>query len=380
MELDTRYGKVKIFTENIDDGAYVQIVNMSNSRLGENAHIRIMPDVHVGRSCSVGTTMLITDKICPNLIGVDIGCGVNIVFVKEDLSDKVEELDKVIRKHIPYGFNIHKTRKEYPFENMKCWKHLDDEARDRSQYSLGSLGGGNHFIEAYKNAVAVHSGSRNIGQAVAVYYQRLAEKTIKDVKLECLEKIEDTRKQEWLNNNKNFTEKELAYLTGENMKDYLHDMKIVQQFASDNRECMLKIIIEKLKLTYIEKIISTHNYIDTETSILRKGAIASEKNKKLVIPLNMRDGVLICEGKGNEDWNYSAPHGAGRLYSRGKAKEVIKFEDYQKSMEGIYSTCVNKRTIDESPFAYKNYTEIIENIEPTATIIERLIPIFNFKA
>jgi len=380
MELDTKHGKVKIFTENIDEGTYAQIVKMSNSRLGENAHIRIMPDVHKGRGCTIGTTMLITDKICPNLIGVDIGCGVNIVFVKENMTDKVEALDDIIRKHIPYGFRIHESKKEYPFEEMKCWEYLDDEARERSEYSLGSLGGGNHFIEAYKNAVAVHSGSRNIGQAVAVYYQRLAEQTIKDVKLECLEKIEDTKKQEWLNNNKNFVEKELAYLTCDNMKNYLHDMKIVQQFAEGNREAMLKVIIEKLNLISTDKIISTHNYIDTETSILRKGAIAAEKNKKLVIPLNMRDGVLICEGKGNEDWNYSAPHGAGRLYSRAKAKEMFKLEDYEKSMEGIYSTCVSKRTIDESPFAYKEYTEIIENIEPTAKIIERLVPVFNFKA
>ncbi len=380
MELDTKYGKIKIFTKNIEEAAYSQIVKMSNSRLGENAHIRIMPDVHKGRGCTIGTTMLITDKICPNLIGVDIGCGVNIVFVKENLAGKVEALDEIIRKYIPFGFNIHKSKKKYPFEEMKCFKYLDDETKSRSQYSLGSLGGGNHFIEAYKNAVAVHSGSRNMGQAVAVYYQRLAEQTIKDVKLESLEKIEDIKKQEWLNNNKNFTEKELAYLTGKNMKDYLHDMKIVQQFAEENRESMLKVIIEKLNLTSTDKIISTHNYIDTETFILRKGAIASEKNKKLVIPLNMRDGVLICEGKGNEDWNYSAPHGAGRLYSRGKAKDMFKLEDYQKSMEGIYSTCVCKRTIDESPFAYKNYTEIIENIEPTATIIERLTPIFNFKS
>lgn len=380
MELETKYGKIKIFTENIDEKAYVQIVNMSNSRLGENAHIRIMPDVHKGRGCTIGTTMLITDKICPNLIGVDIGCGVNIVFVKENMSGEVEALDNIIRKYIPFGFNIHKSKKEYPFEEMKCWKHLDDEARVRSKYSLGSLGGGNHFIEAYKNAISVHSGSRNIGQAVAVYYQKLAEQTIKDVKLEALEKIENTKKQEWLNNNKNFTNKELAYLTCDNMKNYLHDMKIVQQFAEDNREDMLKSIIEKLNLTPTDKIISTHNYIDTETFILRKGAIASEKNKKLVIPLNMRDGVLICEGKGNEDWNYSAPHGAGRLYSRSKARETIKLEDYKKSMEGIYSTCVSKNTIDESPFAYKEYTEIIENIEPTAKIIERLLPIFNFKA
>ena len=211
MELDTKYGKIKIFTKNIEEAAYSQIVKMSNSRLGENAHIRIMPDVHKGRGCTIGTTMLITDKICPNLIGVDIGCGVNIVFVKENLAGKVEALDEIIRKYIPFGFNIHKSKKKYPFEEMKCFKYLDDETKSRSQYSLGSLGGGNHFIEAYKNAVAVHSGSRNMGQAVAVYYQRLAEQTIKDVKLESLEKIEDIKKQEWLNNNKNFTEKELAY-------------------------------------------------------------------------------------------------------------------------------------------------------------------------
>ncbi len=360
MEIESKYGIVKIFTDNIEKDAVSQIIKMANSPLGENANIRIMPDCHSGKGCTIGTTMFISDKICPNLIGVDIGCGVDLIIVKEDMSDKLEILDKLIRKKIPSGFNIHENLQEYNFSDMKCWDKLPKKAKERSQYSLGSLGGGNHFIEAYTNGIAVHSGSRNIGQTVATFYQKLAQKTKFD--------------------NKEFIDKDLAFLTGEERENYLFDMMIVQKFAVENRKAMLEVIVKDLKLTVVSSITSTHNYIDTQTGILRKGAISAKEGEMLVIPLNMRDGMLVCKGKGNKDWNYSAPHGAGRLYSRTKAKEIFTLEDYKKSMEGIFSSCVHNSTLDESPFAYKDYKEIMNHIHPTVEIIERLIPIFNFKA
>ena len=380
MEIKTKYGAVKIFTDNIEQESMDQVIKMGNSRLGEGAHIRIMPDCHAGKGCTVGTTMVVTDKICPNLIGVDIGCGVNLIMVKENLSGKGKELDNAIRKYIPYGYDIHDSLKEYSFDKMKCWEYLDIQAKQRSQYSLGSLGGGNHFIEAYKNGISVHSGSRNIGQAVAVYYQKLAQETIKDIKQAAANAIPVAEREDWLKKNKFFVEPELSYLMGNNMLDYIHDMNIIQQFAVENRNAILEVLVKKLKLTVTDKISSIHNYIDTNTLILRKGAISANKDELMVIPLNMRDGMLICKGKGNEEWNNSAPHGAGRLYSRSKAKAKIDLAVYQKSMQGIYSTCVNKNTLDESPFAYKKYKEIMCNIEPTVDIVERLIPVFNFKA
>ncbi len=360
MKLQSKYGEIKIFTENIEEGAISQIIKVGNSPLGEDAHIRVMPDCHVGKGCTIGTTLFINDKICPNLIGVDIGCGVDLIIINEDLSKHLVELDSIIRKYIPNGFAIHKNLKEYPFESMKCWNFLDKNTKERSQFSLGTLGGGNHFIEGYKNAIAVHSGSRNIGQAVATYYQKLAKNSRKG--------------------GSEFLDENLSYLVGDDKENYLHDMKIVQKFAVDNRRSILELLVKKLKLTVKERITSTHNYIDLDTRILRKGAISAKTGEILVIPLNMRDGMLICRGKGNEDWNFSAPHGAGRLYSRGAAKEKFTLDEYKKSMTGIYSTCVHKNTLDESPFAYKNYKEIMALIEPTVEILERLIPIFNFKA
>lgn len=386
MKIESKHGIMKVFTDKIDEKTVSQITKMGNSNLGKNAHIRIMPDCHAGKGCAIGTTMLITDKICPNLIGVDIGCGVNLIKIKEKLKNRLKELDNVIRNHIPFGMGVHKVIKEYDFSQLKCWDSLDNGTKQRSQRSLGSLGGGNHFIEAYSNAISVHSGSRNIGSMIAAYYQKIAEKTIKEMSIKnwtkALDEIQPELREEWIANNKAvpIIENDLSYLTGGNMQDYLHDMKLVQAFAVKNRLHMLKTIVDNMNLTIEEEITSTHNFIDTENMILRKGAISAQKDEILVIPLNMRDGILICKGKGNEEWNFSAPHGAGRLYSRTKARELFKLTDYVKTMNGIYSTCIRKDTIDEAPFAYKNYKEIMKNIEPTVEIIERVIPIFNFKA
>lgn len=407
MELKSKYGPVQIFAQTIEDEALQQIYNLANSPLGENAHIRIMPDCHAGAGCTIGTTMLITDKICPNIVGVDIGCGVDLIKTDIKFEERFKELDKIIREHIPFGKAVHNKPQTYrDLANLRCWDKLNFKHRQTAICAIGSLGGGNHFIEAYKEGyIAVHSGSRGIGFQVAKYYQDIANKRTKERILirnkTLLNDIPEKDRTAWLENNKyEGTKKELEYLTDTDMENYLHDMKIMQEFASINRiKILKKIILQMNGRVTSDRICSTHNYIDFNSAIfknnedalkaiqtphhkaiLRKGAISALEGETLVIPLNMRDGILICEGKGNPDWNYSAPHGAGRLYSRSKAKEILKLEDYKDTMKGIYSTCISSDTLDEAPFAYKDIKEIMELIEPTVTIIKRLIPIYNFKA
>lgn len=377
---------LKIYAKTVEEEALRQIDQIAQSPLGENAHIRIMPDCHAGASCVIGTTMLINDKVCPNIVGVDIGCGVDYVETDIDFGARFEELDRVIREYIPYGQEVYKYKKYFNFSDLRCWDNLRKEAKELAYYSLGTLGGGNHFIECYDNGgLAVHSGSRNIGLNVAKYYQSLAEKQLKlkgkkDLKEELL-KIEPTLREEYCKQHRTKSlNKELAFLVGQDMEDYLHDIAIIQKFAEKNRREILYTIVEKMGGKIIHHIKSIHNYIDTENKILRKGAISAQFGELLVIPMNMRDGLLICVGKGNPDWNFSAPHGAGRLYSRTKAKEKFSVEEYAKAMEGIYTTCVNFDTLDEAPFAYKDYKEIMECIQPTVYILERRIPIYNFKA
>jgi RNA-splicing ligase RtcB len=385
MKYNTKYGDIEIYAKTVEQEAISQILEMANSPLGENAHIRIMPDCHAGSGCVIGTTMLITDKVCPNLVGVDIGCGVDLVKTDIDFENRLEELDEAIRKYIPFGMETHSTEKEWSFEDLYCWEHLDLQAKIRAKTALGTLGGGNHFIEAYKDGwLSVHSGSRNIGYKVAEYYQKLAEKRIKEhnsnLLKEKIKAIEPKMREEWLKSNKISINKDLCYLTDEDMRAYLHDVAIMQRFANDNRMEMLSKITMVMGGKILEHINSIHNYIDTENMILRKGAISAQDGQLLVIPLNMRDGLLLCKGKGNSEWNYSAPHGAGRLYSRSKAKETFTVEEYAEQMKGIFSTCINESTIDEAPFVYKDYQEIMECVEPTVEILDRLIPIFNFKA
>lgn len=386
MTLNSKYGDIEIYAQTVEQEAISQVLAMANSPLGENAHIRIMPDCHAGAGCVIGTTMKITDKVCPNLVGVDIGCGVDLIKTDIDFSNRLDELDNTIRTKIPHGMKVHKTEQNCSlFDDLLCWDKLSKDVQNRAKKALGTLGGGNHFIEAYKDGyIAVHSGSRNIGLAVAKYYQNLAEKRIgernKKITRELLQAIPPTEREAWLKSNKIFIARELCYLTGQDMQDYLHDVAIMQKFANDNRFAMLSAITNGMKGKIEKHINSIHNYIDIEAMILRKGAISAKDGEILVIPLNMRDGMLICKGKGNEDWNCSAPHGAGRLYSRSKAKELFTVEEYAQEMEGIYTTCVNESTLDEAPFVYKDYKEIMECIEPTVEILERIMPIYNFKA
>ncbi len=385
MELKTKYGTVKIYAKTIGEMAIAQIIKVANSPLGENAHIRIMPDAHEGKGCVIGTTMKIADKVCPNLVGVDIGCGVTLVQTNLDFSKIFKELDMVINKHIPYGSSNHKTIKPYSFEKLKCWKFLSEDVKLVAQRSLGTLGGGNHFIEAYDNGyIAVHTGSRSIGQMVAKYYQKLAQKTLIEDMCEkrktLLENVVEEEKDDFLKQHVISIEENLCYLTGKNLLDYLHDIKILQDFADLNRHVILNVIVNNLGGKILSEINSVHNYIDLKNMILRKGAISAQKDEILVIPLNMKDGILICKGKGNEDWNYSAPHGAGRLYPRNKCKEIFSLEDYKMEMEGIYSSRISIGTLDEAPFVYKDFKEIMQCIEPSVEILERIKPIYNFKA
>ena len=385
MLLNTKYDDVHIYAKTVEQEAISQIIQMANSPLGENAHIRIMPDCHAGAGCVIGTTMKITDKVCPNLVGVDIGCGVDLVKTNIDFSTRLEELDSVIRKYIPFGMDTHSSEQKYDFTDLYCWDKLDKDTQNRAKTALGTLGGGNHFIEAYEGGwLSVHSGSRNIGYKVAAYYQDLAEKRIKEYNYKLLKEelqtIEPKDREQWLKTHKITGDKDLCYLTGIDLAHYLHDVAIMQLFANNNRLTMLRRITDAMGGRVLQHINSIHNYIDVNNMILRKGAISAQKNEILVIPLNMRDGLLVCKGKGNPEWNYSAPHGAGRLYSRSEAKRIFTVEEYAMEMQGIFSTCINQSTLDEAPFAYKDYQEIMECIEPTVEIVERLIPIFNFKA
>lgn len=385
MTFNTKYDDVIVYAKTVEQEAISQIIEMANSPLGENAHIRIMPDCHAGAGCVIGTTMRITDKVCPNLVGVDIGCGVDLIQTDIDFSNRLDELDAVIRKQIPFGMATHTEEKMWDFQHLRCWEYLDKETKSRAMTALGTLGGGNHFIEAYENGwLAVHSGSRNIGYKVADYYQRLAEKRVKEhnytLLKEQIKSVEPTKREEWIKAHKISVNRDLCYLSGTDMEDYLHDVSIMQNFANDNRLSMLREICNAMGGRVLQHINSIHNYIDIENRILRKGAISAQSGQIIVIPLNMRDGLLLCCGKGNPEWNYSAPHGAGRLYSRSKAKEVFTVEEYAKQMEGIYSSCINESTLDEAPFVYKDYQEIMECVEPTVEILDRLIPIFNFKA
>lgn len=389
MELNTKYGEIKIFARTIEEEAVGQITVFANSILGENAHIRIMPDAHAGAGCVVGTTMIIHDKVCPNLVGVDIGCGVTVMKCDGDFKGKLDKVDSIIREKIPSGTRVHDcpSKSTAFLEKMRCYKKLDKRTLDLASRSMGTLGGGNHFIEAYDDGyIAVHSGSRNIGLKVAKYYQSSAvdsvARTMRELEREAIKNYPPAMRERYIKENKGRYSivNSLAYLTGAEKDDYLHDVAILQEFAALNRKTILDVILKEMKFRAKETIDSVHNYIDTSKMILRKGAISAQSGERLVIPLNMRDGILICEGKGNEDWNYSAPHGAGRLYSRSAAKNHFTVSEYEKAMEGIYSSCISEGTLDEAPFVYKQFEEIMEAVEPTVNILSRIKPIFNFKA
>lgn len=392
FEVKGRFNTAKIFTDVVDDVSVGQVIELCNQEFCRDSQIRLMPDIHAGAGCTVGTTMTIKDKVVPNLVGVDIGCGMETVQLQEKDLD-LTRLDKLIYAKIPSGFAIrqraHKYNKLIDLSKLKCAAHTD---LNRAQLSLGTLGGGNHFIEANRDDegrvyLVVHSGSRHLGLEVANYYQNAGYKALRAFNANKLiaelkaagrqQEIENQLKVQGLSNK---IPKALAYVEGDLFTDYLHDMRLVQQFAALNRQAMLDEIISGLGLHVVEQFTTTHNYIDTDAMILRKGSVSAQAGEILLIPINMRDGSLICRGLGNADWNYSAPHGAGRLMSRSAAKQAFDVAEFQAQMSGIYTTSVGQSTLDECPMAYKSMDSIVENIAPTAEIIKVIKPIYNFKA
>ncbi|MDR1204228.1 MAG: RtcB family protein [Peptococcaceae bacterium] len=365
IELKGKYNTAKVFADTVEQSAVTQIEHLLDQDFAVGSQIRVMPDVHAGMGCTVGATMTVTDKVVPNLVGVDIGCGMETVLLK-DKRLELGQLDKAVHQYIPSGFGIRETPHHFTDEIdlsvLRCAKHTDI---DRAALSVGTLGGGNHFIEVDRDGdnrlyLVVHTGSRNLGKQVCDFYQNAAADS--------------------LNRRGKGADRVLAYLTGPLLDDYLHDMGIVQRYADLNRKAIVRELEKRVKFKIAERFTTIHNYIDLDRMILRKGAVSAQKGERALIPMNMRDGSLICAGKGNPDWNYSAPHGAGRLMSRAAAKESVTLSEYEKAMAGIYSSTVNRGTIDESPFAYKSADEIIANIGDTADIVSVIRPLYNFKA
>ena len=395
IELRGKYAEAKVFTDVVDQESISQVISLLNQPYAQGSRVRMMPDIHAGAGCTVGTTMTIGDKICPNLVGVDIGCGMETVRIKEKHME-LQKLDKLIRAEIPSGFAVrskpHRYAKEIDLEELRCAKHVD---LLRAEKSLGTLGGGNHFIEANKDDegnlyIVIHSGSRRLGLEIANYYQNAGFRALNDRRKDGEDLITELKRQgrqseisgllAELKKQPVNIPKPLAYVEGNLLQDYLHDMAIAQAYAGLNRRAMMDTILKGMGLKAAERFTTIHNYIDLEHGILRKGAVSAQEGERLLIPINMRDGSLICIGKGNEDWNFSAPHGAGRLMSRSEAKQSFTVHEFKKQMEGIYTTSVGSATLDECPMAYKSMADIVDNIGPTAEIVNIIKPIYNFKA
>ena len=399
LEIKGKINTAICYAKVIDDGAIEQIRRMCDYDLTKGSRIRIMPDVHTGKGCTNGTTMTVLDKACPNIVGVDIGCGMYTVKLADKMLD-FEKIDEACH-YIPSGKQVWGGRKEgFDLQELRCYRSLKNTKR--LGCSLGTLGGGNHFIEVDQASggtfyLVIHSGSRNLGKQVAEIYQQLAielhsgkeEYFIRRNEIITSYKAEGRRDE--IQNvlkelEKEYTAKEpdvpedLCWLYGSFLEDYLHDVEICQRFAKRNRERMAEIILERTGMCATESFHTIHNYIDTEEMILRKGAIAAHKNEKVLIPINMRDGAIIAMGKGNPEWNDSAPHGAGRVLSRTEAKQELNMEEYQEAMKGIYTTSVNERTLDEAPMAYKSLEDILDVVEESVEVLDIIKPVYNFKA
>lgn len=395
---------LKIFTDSIEPEALNQIYTLIKQPAFADCKVRIMPDVHAGKGCVIGFTADLGDKVIPNIVGLDVGCGMLCCEIgKTDID--YEKLDSVIREHIPAGRAVRDEEINFPqLEDLYCKEQLRN--MEWLKCSLGTLGGGNHFCEVDEDSdgmkyLVIHTGSRNLGKQVAEIYQQMAiddmqgtnklaeesKKLIAEYKAAGRQKDIQSGlaelKRKWQPDKLNIP-KELCYLTGEHREMYLHDMKICQEFARVNRRAIQDIIFYYMGWTFsrsfMERFQTIHNYIDHDTNIVRKGAISAKAGEKVLIPINMRDGCIIGVGKGNDDWNCSAPHGAGRIMSRSKAKENVSLEEYQESMKGIYTTSVSQSTIDESPMVYKPMNEILEHIKDTVEIVKIIKPVYNFKA
>ena len=399
LEIKGKVNTALCYASVIEDEAIEQIRRMCDYEFTAGSKVRIMPDVHAGKGCTIGTTMTVTDKAVPNVVGVDIGCGmytVNLGKIEIDFA----KLDEACH-YVPSGMNVWPGRQEhFDLQQLRCFRNLKDSKR--LERSLGTLGGGNHFIEVDKAAdgtkyLVIHTGSRNLGKQVAEIYQALAvdlNRGMEDYFRQRDEIIrtykEQGRRSEiqaalkeiaWKKaNGPTSIPEDLCYLHGTYLEDYLADVEVCQQFATKNRELIAKVIMDRCGFAALDAFHTIHNYIDTDEMILRKGAIAAHKGERVLIPINMRDGSVLAVGKGNPEWNYSAPHGAGRVLSRAGARKNLSLEDYKKAMEGIYTTSVNEDTLDEAPMAYKSLSDIIDVIGESVDVIEVLKPIYNFKA
>ena len=397
IEIKGKINTAICYAKVVEDEAVAQIRRMCDYDFTENSIIRIMPDVHAGKGCTIGTTMTVHGKAVPNIVGVDIGCGMYTINIGKGEID-FAKLDAAAH-FVPSGKNVWEGRQEkFDLEALRCYRQLKNTKR--LERSLGTLGGGNHFIEVDRasdgtNYLVIHTGSRNLGKQVAEIYQQLAidlnkgmedyfdrrDEIIRTYKEQGRRKeIQKALEEISIDKKETTIPEDLCYLYGRFFEDYIHDIEICQQFATRNREKIAEILIDRAGLVAGEAFHTIHNYIDTDEMILRKGAIAAHKGEKVLIPINMRDGSILAVGKGNPDWNYSAPHGAGRLMSRKQAKEKLDMTEYQQTMSGIYTTSVNESTIDEAPMAYKSMDDIISVIDETVDIIEILKPVYNFKA
>ena len=399
LEIKGKVNTAICYASVIEEEAIEQIRRMCDYEFTAGSKVRIMPDVHAGKGCTIGTTMTVVDKAVPNIVGVDIGCGMYTVKLGNVELD-FEKLDEACH-YVPSGMSVWEGRKErFDLQKLRCFRALKDSKR--LERSLGTLGGGNHFIEVDQaqdgtKYLVIHTGSRNLGKQVAEIYQQLAvdlhrgmedyfeqrEEIIRTLKAQGRRSEIQAALKELLHQ-KEVKEasmpEDLCYLYGKYFEDYLADVEICQQFAKRNRELIAEVILGRCGLTAVDAFHTIHNYIDTDEMILRKGAIAAHKGEKVLIPINMRDGSVLAVGKGNPEWNYSAPHGAGRVMSRVGARKSLSLEEYRKAMEGIYTTSVNEDTLDEAPMAYKALSDIIDVIEDSVEVIEVLKPIYNFKA
>ena len=397
LEIKGKVNTALCYAKVVEVEAIDQIRRMCDYEFTEGSKIRIMPDVHAGKGCTIGTTMTIVDKAVPNIVGVDIGCGMMTINIGKGDID-FAKLDEAAH-YIPSGMNVWDGRKEYfDLESLRCYRELKDTKR--LERSLGTLGGGNHFVEVDEATdrtkyLIIHTGSRNLGKQVAEIYQRLAidlhagkeeyfqkrDEIIRTYKEQGRRKeIQEALKAIAWDKKESTIPDDLCYLYGSYLEDYLHDVEICQQFARRNREMIAQILLERTGMTGTETFHTIHNYIDTKEMILRKGAIAAHAGEKVLIPINMRDGSVLAVGKGNPEWNFSAPHGAGRIMSRTKAKESLSLDEYKKTMSGVYTTSVNEATLDEAPMAYKRLEDIIDVIKESVDVIDVMKPIYNFKA
>lgn len=376
-----RYNTANVYANQTDSASYAQVLRMCNLEELKDSQISMMPDMHAAEGCTVGTSMTFTDRVNPAYVGGDIGCGMQ-VFALRDKEIDFEKLDAVIRSRIPSGAKIHKSAnpamKRVPMNKLLCADYIQTEIVERA---LGTLGGGNHFIEVDRDLdgrlyLVIHSGSRRLGRDVANFYQNLAFFDENGISWEEV-KRKKLRPKDIKNSRR---PREGCFLTGMSLEMYLNDMDIAVEYARVNRLVIGEIIISAMNMDVEDSFTTIHNYLDTTHGVLRKGAVSAQKGERLIIPINMRDGSLICIGKGNKEWNCTAPHGSGRTMSRADAKNNVTLEAYRVAMQGIFSTSINESTLDESPMAYRPIEDILDTIEPTAEVVNVITPVYNFKA